>query len=85
MLTKNQQKVLDYLKQKIEDNAVSPTLREAAADLDISHAAVAQTMKTLEGKEYIRRDGRYSRTIHILDDAGDLHAVQRQKQIPVIG
>jgi repressor LexA len=85
MLTQNQQKIFDYLKQKIEDNAVSPSLREAAADLAISHAAVAQTLKTLENKEYIRRDGRYSRTIHILDNAGDLHAAQRQKQIPVIG
>ena len=85
MLTQNQQKVFKYLKQKIEDNAVSPTLREAAADLEISHAAVAQTLKTLENKEYIRREGRYSRTIHILDNTGDLHAAQRQKQIPVIG
>ncbi len=85
MLTQNQQKVFDYLKQKIEDTAVSPSLREAAADLKISHAAVAQTLKTLENKEYIRREGRYSRTIHILDNAGDLHTAQRQKQIPVIG
>jgi repressor LexA len=85
MLTQNQQKVFDYLKQKIEDNSVSPSLREAAADLEISHAAVAQTLKTLENKEYIRREGRYSRTVHILDDTGDLHAAQRQKQIPVIG
>ena len=85
MLTQNQQKVFDYLKQKIEDTAVSTSLREEAADLEISHAAVAQTLKTLENKEYIRRAGRYSRTIHILDNAGDLHTAQRQKQIPVIG
>jgi repressor LexA len=85
MLTQNQQKVFKYLKRKIEDNSVSPSLREAAADLEISHAAVAQTLKTLENKEYIRREGRYSRTIYILDNAGDLHAAQRQKQIPVIG
>ncbi len=85
ILTQNQQKVFDYLKQKIKNNSVAPSLRKAASDLDISHAAVAQTMKTLENKEYLRREGRYSRNISILDDAGDLHTAQRQKQIPVIG
>jgi repressor LexA len=85
VLTNNQQKVFDYLKQKIKDNAVAPTLRIAAADLEISHAAVAQTLKVLENKKYIRREGRYSRTINILDDVGNLHIAQRQKQIPVVG
>ena len=84
-LTQNQQKVLDYLKHKIKENGVAPSLRMAAGELAISHAAVAQTFKALEDKDYIRREGRYSRTLHILDDIGDLHIAQRQKQIPVIG
>ncbi len=57
----------------------------AAGELGISHAAVAQTLKVLEDKEYIKREGRYSRTLHILNSVGDLHILQRQKQIPVIG
>jgi len=84
-LTSNQQKVLDFLKQQVEKNGISPSLRRVAAELAISHAAVAQTLKTLENKDYLKRAGRYSRTIHILDDMGDLHLAQRQKQIPVIG
>ncbi len=84
-LTPNQQKVLEYLKTKIQENGSAPSLRTSAEALSISHAAVAQTLKTLEDKAYIRRDGRYSRTIHILDNAGDLHITQRQKQIPIIG
>jgi repressor LexA len=84
-LTQNQQRVLDYLKQQIKENSTSPSLRTAAGELGISHAAVAQTLKTLEDKEYIRREGRYSRILHILDPVGDLHISQRQKQIPVIG
>lgn len=84
-LTHNQQKVLDYLKQRITETGTTPTLREAAAELSISHAAVAQTLKALEDKAYIRREGRYSRTLHILDHTGDLHISQRQKQIPVVG
>lgn len=84
-LTRNQQKVLDFLKQKIRQTGTVPSLRAAAAGLSISHAAVAQTLKALEEKAYIKREGRYSRTLHLLDDTGDLHLVQRQKQIPVIG
>jgi repressor LexA len=83
--TPNQQKVLDYLKQKIKETGTSPSLRTAAAELAISHAAVAQTLKALEDKAYIKREGRYSRTLHILDHTGALHMAQRQKQIPVIG
>jgi repressor LexA len=84
-LTHNQQKVLKYLKQQVRDTGSAPTLREAAGELSISHAAVAQTLKALEDKAYIRREGRYSRTLHILDHTGDLDITQRQKQIPVVG
>lgn len=84
-LTPSQQKVLDFLKQQVKEAGNAPSLRAAARALNISHAAVAQTLKTLEEKAYIRREGRYSRVIHILDHAGDLNLNQRQKQVPVIG
>jgi len=84
-LTQNQQKVIDYLKHQVKKNGIAPSLRTAAAELDISHAAVAQTLKSLEDKAYIRREGRYSRTLHILEDTGDIDAAQRQKQVPIIG
>jgi len=84
-LTRNQQMVLGFLEQKIKKNGMAPSLRAAAAELSISHAAVAQTLKALEDKGYIRRQGRYSRTIHLLGDTGDLHLAHRQKQVPVIG
>ena len=83
--TQTPQKVLDYLKQQVRETGTAPSLRTAAAQLAISHAAVAQTLKALEDKEYIRREGRYSRTIHLLDDSGDLSLAQRQKQVPIIG
>jgi len=84
-LTNNQEKIFLYLKEKISETGIAPSLRIAASDLDISHAAVAQTLKAVEEKAYIKRHGRYSRTIHILDPSGELDASQRQKQIPVIG
>ncbi|MCG8686918.1 MAG: transcriptional repressor LexA [Desulfobacterales bacterium] len=85
LLTKKQQKIYKYLKKAVAKDGTAPSLRTAAADLSISHAAVAQTLKLLEEKRYIRREGRYSRTIHILDPAGDPDPAQRQKQVPVIG
>jgi repressor LexA len=83
-LTEKQQKLFDYLKQEIRGTGMAPSLRAAAMDLDISHAAVAQTLKTLEEKKYIRRQGRYSRTIHIFD-TGEMDAGLRQKLVPIIG
>lgn len=84
-LTPKQQNVFDYLKKQVRKTGTCPSLRTAAADLGISHAAVAQTLKALEDKACIRREGRYSRTIHILDHTGDIDISQRQKQVPIIG
>ncbi|MFH2093791.1 MAG: transcriptional repressor LexA [Pseudomonadota bacterium] len=84
-LTQKQQRLLDYLKEKAKNNRACPSLRMAATDLGISHAAVAQTLKALEDKDYIKRQGRYSRIIHLLDHMGDVDTVQRQKQVPIIG
>ena len=84
-LTEKQQKLFGYLKQEIRKNGMAPSLRATATNLDISHAAVAQMLKTLEEKRYIRRQGRYSRTIHIFDDTGNIDPGLRQKLVPVIG
>ncbi|MCG8618756.1 MAG: transcriptional repressor LexA [Desulfobacterales bacterium] len=84
-LTAKQKKLLDYLGEEIRQTGTAPSLRTAAADLSVSHAAVAQTLKTLEDKGYIRREGRYSRTIHLLDNTSDTDAAARQKQIPIVG
>ena len=47
-LTPKQQRVLDYLQQEIASNGQAPSLRQAATDLGVSHAAIAQILKTLE-------------------------------------
>ncbi|MCP3892814.1 MAG: repressor LexA, partial [Desulfobulbaceae bacterium] len=57
----------------------------AASDLGISHAAVAQMLKMLEDKGYIKREGRYSRTVHILNQMGEVDEFSRLIQVPVIG
>lgn len=84
-LTQKQNRILVYLKEKIKSEGACPSLRVAAADLGISHAAVARILKVLEDKTYIKRQGRYGRTIHLLDRTGDMDISHRQKQVPIIG
>lgn len=93
-LTEKQKKLLAYFTGELSRTGTAPSLRTAAGDLGISHAAVSQTLKILEDKGYIQREGRYSRTIHILDTGhGDIPDAAmgepdlrfRYKRIPVVG
>jgi repressor LexA len=84
-LTPKQQRFLDYLQRQIARSGKAPSLRQAAGDLGVSHAAVAQLLKVLEEKGYVRREGRYSRTLHLLNQAREAAAVQRWREVPIIG
>lgn len=84
-LSPRQQQLFDYLHDFIKGRDESPSLRRAAADLGISHAAVAQLLNALEKKGHIRRAGRYSRTIHLLNHTGQLTSTQRFREVPIIG
>ena len=84
-LTKKQKKLLDYLAEAVAATGSVPSLRTAAADLEVSHAAVAQTIKILEEKAYIRREGRYSRNIILLDPPSPRDHTAHARQIPVVG
>jgi repressor LexA len=84
-LTAKQQRVLDYLRREIASGGRAPSLRQAAADLGVSHAAVAQILKALEAKGYLKREGRYSRTVYLLNRARERSAPQRWQEVPIIG
>jgi repressor LexA len=84
-LTPKQQQLLDYLQQTIDRQGRSPSLRRAAADIGVSHAAIAQGLKALEAKGHIKREGRYSRNIYLLNRVRRAGAVHRWREIPVIG
>jgi repressor LexA len=84
-LTPKQQQLLDYLQQTIDRQGRSPSLRRAAADIGVSHAAIAQGLKALEAKGHIKREGRYSRKIYLLNRIRQAGAVHRWREIPVIG
>ena len=84
-LTPKQQRLLDYLRAAIEREGTAPSLRQAAVALGVSHAAVAQLMRALEEKGYLRRGGRYSRTLHLLNRTEQMINAQRGRAVPVVG
>ena len=85
VLTPKQQKFFDYLESEITRTGKSPSLRQAAARLGVSHAAISQLIKALEEKGIIKRDGYYSRTIHLLNRARETAGVMRWIEVPIVG
>jgi len=83
--TSKQRTFLNYLEKYIIQNGKAPSLRRAAADMNVSHAAVSQTIKALEEKGFLRREGRYSRTVHLLNRAGTSAGMMRWLEVPIIG
>ena len=84
-LTEKQQRLLDYFQGVIVEEGAPPSLRRAASDLSVSHAAVAQGLKTLEEKGYVKREGRYSRSVFLLNRVQETAAFQRWCEVPIIG
>ncbi len=85
-LTEKQQRVFDYLKDKMRDSGRAPSLRQAAADLGVSHTAVAELLRVLERKGRLRRQGRYSRTILLIDDnTGKKRENSSSRSVPIVG
>ncbi len=85
-LTPKQQRFLNYLEQTVRRTGKTPSLRQAAADMGVSHAAISQMIKILEDKKMIKRGGHYSRTIHLLRSSPGTTAIRRQgKEAPIIG
>jgi len=83
--TVKQQQLLNYLEQQIQQCGRTPSLRETAADLGVSHAAVAQLLKALEQKGAVRREGRYSRSLVLLNRRREITGSQRWREVPLIG
>ncbi len=84
-LTPKQEQFLAYLRRSIERSSRMPSLRQAALDLGVSHTAVAQMLRALEAKGYVKRDGRYSRSVHLLNRVNEVAAQQRWREVPIIG
>lgn len=84
-LSPKQQRCLNYLAQEIDKNGHAPSLRQAARDLGISHAAVAQQIKALTQKGYVIRTGHYSRDIKVLKKGNLPQELSSLRETPIIG
>jgi len=83
--TPKQQRALEYFEQEIRKNGRAPSLRQAAADLKISHTAVAQFIQALESKGFLRRSGRYGRTIELMKQDRMPLSDDNWRKVPIIG
>lgn len=78
MLTQNQQKVFDFLKEKIQES-IPPTVREICEACGIkSTSTVHGILNALEQQGLISRDAQNARAIHIVGAA-------RTVQVPILG
>ena len=88
-LTEKQKSFLDYLKEYFSREGGAPSLRRAAADLGVSHTAIAQLLAQLEKKGVVEREGRYSRTIRLTPTDSVRSAVRQDRyagrELPIVG
>ena len=84
-LTPKQQRFFNYLEREIIRTGKAPSLRQSADEIGVSHAAISQLITALEKKEILKRDGRYSRTIHLLNPIRKTAGIMRWREIPIVG
>ena len=84
-LTPKQQRLPAYLHDALAETGGTPSLREAGVARGVSHNLILQLLQQLERTGYIKREGRYSRKIYLLNRANGLVAAQRSREIPIIG
>ena len=84
-LTPKQQRFFNYLEREIIRTGKAPSLRQSAVEMGVSHAAISQLITALEKKGILRRDGRYSRTIHLLNPIRKAAGIMRWREVPIVG
>ena len=84
-LTPKQNKILHYLEDQIRFLGKMPSLRDAAQANQVSHTAIAQFLRALEKKGYIKREGKYSRTISLLKEDDSVKSSVEARKVPIIG
>ncbi|MBW2602854.1 MAG: transcriptional repressor LexA [Deltaproteobacteria bacterium] len=84
-LTPKQQRFFNYLEREIVRTGKAPSLRQSAVEMGVSHAAISQLIKALEKKGILKRDGLYSRKIHLLNRIRETAGIMRWREVPIVG
>ncbi len=82
-LTEPQRRTLQVLQRLISRHGKPPTMKELAADRDVSIGTVQDQIAQLERKGYVRRDPHQSRNLTVL--RGPTEDVAEFVEVPVIG
>jgi repressor LexA len=82
-LSSKQQRILEFVRAFVEDNAYPPSIRDILTGCHISSTSVVDyNLRALERAGYIRRDREVSRAIELLDGRGKR---PRVISVPVLG
>lgn len=92
-LTPKEQAILDYIREKIQENGYSPSIRDIRTALDIRSTSTVHTyLERLEQKGYIRKENGKSRTLRVEDtfwgDSDLMEFPDKNSQstvVPIIG
>lgn len=77
----NQNKILEFIRQEIEEKGYPPSVREICAAVGLkSTSTVHAHLNTLEKKGFIRRDSTKPRALELLDNS-----VSRGRSVPLVG
>ena len=79
-LSKSQNAIFEFIKNKISQTGVAPSVREIAAAVGLrSTSSVQYSLNILEGAGLMKRDGNLKRTIRLAGGAENI------RHVPVIG
>lgn len=86
-LTKQQGKILDFIRSEVQSKGYPPSVREICEAVGLkSTSTVHGHLRRLEKKGYIRRDSTKPRAIELLDSSSDIYPDKKEiANIPVIG
>ena len=85
-LTRRQQAIYEFVARQVQLQGIPPTLMEIAAAFGLSSAAgIADHLKAIERKGYIRRRPGASRGIEIARPAAATNRRRRSVRVPVLG
>ncbi|SJZ59966.1 transcriptional repressor LexA [Selenihalanaerobacter shriftii] len=86
-LSKRQQQILTFIMKEINQKGYPPSVREIAKAVGLSSPSTVHShLKTLEEKEYIRKDPTKPRAIEVLYEPADLNKTNKELvNIPIVG